>query len=115
MKPTIPMTKALNMLDRYHLLGSTVVCSSSWLSARSELAEDDMFKAKENWNNNAIERESMATYLLILMLYGNLLDYILYTKICRTIVVESIVPYCARLGIHFVTADNVRRAQAMLR
>jgi hypothetical protein len=46
MKPTIPMTKALNMLERYHLLGSTVVCSSSWLSARSELVEDDMFCSK---------------------------------------------------------------------
>jgi hypothetical protein len=43
------MTQALNMLDRYHLLGS-VVCFS-WLSARSEsldlTIEADMFETKK--------------------------------------------------------------------
>jgi hypothetical protein len=47
--PTMPMTQALNMLDRYHLLGS-VVCFS-WLSARSEsldlTIEADMFETKK--------------------------------------------------------------------
>jgi hypothetical protein len=57
MKPTVPMTKALNMLDRYHILRSTMACSS-WLSATSDLVEDDMFGAKENGGDNEIERES---------------------------------------------------------
>jgi hypothetical protein len=83
MKPTIPMTKALNMLDRYHLLGSTVVCSSSWLSARSELVEDDMFEERKDEKDNGIERESIATYVLILMLYRNLLGYICIRKFAK--------------------------------
>jgi hypothetical protein len=82
MKPTVPMTKALNMLDRYHSLRSTVVFSS-WLSATSELVEDDMFGADENGVNNGIEQVSTATYILILILYGILLGYICIRKFTR--------------------------------
>lgn len=60
MNPTIPMTQALNMLDRYHLLGS-VVCSP-WRSATSELVdlmvEADMFKDKKDEVGDEIERQS---------------------------------------------------------
>jgi hypothetical protein len=79
MKPTVPMTKALNMLDRYHILRSTVLCSS-WLSATSELVEDDMFEAKEDEGDNEMERESITTYILILILHENLLGYICIRK-----------------------------------
>jgi hypothetical protein len=42
MKPTVPITQALNMLDRYHFLVS-MGDGSSWLTARSESPEVDMF------------------------------------------------------------------------
>jgi hypothetical protein len=48
------MTNALNMLDRYHILRSTVVCSS-WLSATSELVEDDILETKEDERDNELE------------------------------------------------------------
>lgn len=46
-KPTIPITHALNMLERYHLFLPIVVCSW-WLSAGLELIEVDMAEGREN-------------------------------------------------------------------
>jgi hypothetical protein len=106
MNPTMPMTQALNMLDRYHLLGSTVACSS-WLSATSEFVEDDIFQAKET--KKAIEIKPESIYNLHLDTYSiwKSVGLHLYTKICKTDVVDTIVPYGARRGIHSVTAVNV--------
>ena len=110
MKPTIPMTHALNMLDRYHFLVSVVVCSS-WLSARSELVEADIFATGE-CEEMQYNRTKSHTYLMLLVLYTSSVMLHVYAAlknshvrydcaICR----QREYPLC-------LTADNLKRAQA---
>jgi hypothetical protein len=93
------MTKALNMLDRYHLLGSTVICSSSWLSARSELVEDDMFAAKEYERNNGIEEGEFPNL--------HLDTYAIWKFVGLHFVYENLQDYCCRVDCAILREGEV--------